>query len=136
MLNADFDFVIQEHLNSILATATDMGVQVLRDNISFGTRSGKRDPRSPNQASTPDEFPQYQTGELFRSTGKVELHAFEFAMGFVVDVPSYAPDLEFGKTRNPDFPTRFARKPLSRTFDAVTTHERMNDAIRFKVATQ
>lgn len=130
MLVADFDYILREHLQKVLEPAVDMGVQVLRENISFGPRSGKRDPRSPNQASTPDEFPQYQTGTLFRSTGQVQVSDLSFAMGFVFDVPDYALDLEFGETRNPDFPTRYARKPISRTFENNETHTRMDDAIR------
>ena len=63
---------------SVTLKMAEVGADVLRENLSAGSRSGRQYPDLPRRSSAPGEMPQEQTGELkgMVESGKTENGAY------------------------------------------------------------
>lgn len=118
---------LERDLAPRLENAALEGAAAVDENVSAGSRSGRKYPQLPRRSSSPKEFPQSQSGDLKASVDvQPGPDALTKQVGFFGDTQKKLNALEFGYPEGNLAP----RKPLARTLETKDVQKAMLDAMK------
>lgn len=113
---------LKAHARRVLVAGADAAAETLRENLSEGTRTGRRYSGLPNRSSAASEYPQEQFGDL--RAGVFSQPAGDGAeVGIANNAQSKLNRLEFAP------PSGGGRAPIARTMQDARTRQAMKRAM-------
>lgn len=95
--DAEAEKKIRKQLEQAMKQAAEASAKLLGENLSAGTRSGRKYAKLPRRSSAPDEFIQEQFGDIKRGIGFVPApQALGYSVGTDGRELDILKDLEFG----------------------------------------